>query len=667
VTAPVRNTTCLGACFAMILTRQRCTPVALLLLASACAVPEGVQIVDCLYPGAVAGDRGPFVTRLVDDFTGEPVVGAELFLVAESDTPIGGEFWWTHRGTSDAGGFVRIARPNWDRDWHIQVVRHPRHGTSSRTGHSNALWRLGAAYDVPVRILDWRGLPAPGARIGFCGGCGHTPDLVHAVADADGLAVLRGINPQNGIADLYVQHPGLHFFYDSVSWRPGDGPMPVRCAFGPAKTGRVVDHRGAGVGGAYVRVGGRHRGPGGRTAADGTFVVLGAEPNETPHTVVLPNGRSVYFPSPGRFPVTMQLPDLADAAADEGTIDVPEKEDAATPEVPVRTIGVRVEHAPSPTQSFDVEYPGRPQTRPADEPGRIVVPRSGPFVLWVHDESDPTWNPREFGFDDASVLPDPLVVTWTPDAQVTGQVVDQDGRPVSATLRWLRSAETSFRSAASRDTSADRTHAFAGGRIDVRRRPGWSLLEVGSPVGALRARRLWVKVPAPGTAPLELGELRLVPRPQLRVVDENVAPVPAALVAHARPGWHQAGEPSRWPIDADGGWCGPDLQAGDVVFLQRSEDHVPHRVLLEGPAPWTIVLPAGQLDLEVVDDAGEPLDGEVTFADRSADVEDGAVRLQGLPAGPLRCFVGSPGRRSAIVDAVVGTAPRTIRLVLPAR
>ncbi|MBM3962365.1 MAG: hypothetical protein FJ306_10750, partial [Planctomycetes bacterium] len=79
--------------------RQQCIlPLLFLVLGiPACATHEGVQITDRLFPGAVAGDGGPFLTRLVDNFTGEAVAGAEVFLVGESVHPIAGEFWFTHR------------------------------------------------------------------------------------------------------------------------------------------------------------------------------------------------------------------------------------------------------------------------------------------------------------------------------------------------------------------------------------------------------------------------------------------------------------------------------------------------------------------------------------------------------------------------------------------
>ena len=103
---------------------------AALLATVAAATAQQITIADKLYPGAVEGDRGPLLKRLVDDLTGEPLVGAEVFLIAESKTPIAGEFWWTHRGTSDADGFVRIDRPKGNRDWHIAVVKHPQTGVA---------------------------------------------------------------------------------------------------------------------------------------------------------------------------------------------------------------------------------------------------------------------------------------------------------------------------------------------------------------------------------------------------------------------------------------------------------------------------------------------------------------------------------------------------------
>jgi len=383
----------------------------------------------------------------------------------------------------------------------------------------------------------------------------------------------------------------------------------------------------------------------------------------------MPNEREVHFRSASRFPVTLQLPDLTDPEAHEGTIDVPATDDVETPVVPTRTIRVRVENPPSPKLSFAVDYPGRLREPGGRDDGAdtIVVPRSGPFMLDVHDETDPIWNPREFGFDDASVVPDPLVLTWLPDARVLAYVIDANGRPVAVTVRWVRYESVSYRGSSASDESAAKRHTFADGRIDLRRRAGWSWLEVTPDGGGLRARTFRVVVPAPADRELNLGELRLTSMPQLRVVDASGAPLPEAIVEYSRPGWQQAGEPQAFGVDAEGAWLGPDLQAGDIVFARGDEDDVPFRTLLRGDGPWTITVPCGQLDFEVTDASGTPLAGEVTFADRAARVEVGTASLRGLPCGPLRCFVGVVGHRSAIVDAVVRAEAQTIRVVLPAR
>jgi len=282
---------------------------------------ERIRHTDELFPGGVAADDAAWlVTRVVDDLTGAPIAGAEIFLVGEHKTPLAGEFWFSRKGSSDADGFVRIPLADLPERWDIQVLRHPQHGVASRSGRGDEVWRIGRPFDVPVLVRDWQGRPVAGARIGFCGGCGHTPDLVNATTGPDGIAMLRGIDPHNDFADVYVQHPGLGLGYRSVDWFPGDPPAIVDCAWSPAKAGKVVDHKGRPIAGAFVDAGDVHRGPWAKTAADGTFVVLGAPAETSPSHVVTPVGREIWFPSPATYPVTLQLPDLADPEAYQGTI-----------------------------------------------------------------------------------------------------------------------------------------------------------------------------------------------------------------------------------------------------------------------------------------------------------------------------------------------------------
>lgn len=629
------------------------------LFAVAAAAQDTTTVVDTLFPGAVAGDRGPLLTRLVDDLTGEPIAGADVFLIGERNTPIAGEFWWVHRGKSDAEGFVRIDRPNGDRDWGWWVVRHPDRGTVSGDDHEPVL-RIGRTFDVPVRILDWMGRPAPGAQIGLCGGCGHSPDLVNATADSNGIAVLRGIDPHQDIADLYVQHPGLDLGYESVDWYPGNGPFDLQCDFGPAMSGKVVDHRGMPVANAFVGNPYVHRGPWTRTTANGGFLLLGASSAEGPHQVVLADGRKIHFPGAGSHPVTLQLPDLADPEAHYGTIDVPELE---VPEVATREVRVEVLQAPSAKMSFWAKWPHRTEQGEA-EPGHVLVPRTGPFVLEVDDDDDDDdprgGGSRTFPFTDASIVGDPLVVSWTPNARVIGRAVDAAGAPLWVGARWRSSWSGTS------DHEERNLRAFSDGRFDFANLPGLGLLELVPDRQELRPRFVWVTVPEIGRPTLDLGAIVFGGPPQLAVVDEKGLPLPGATVGFARAGLQRAGSVLGWPLAADGTWQGPDLRAGDAIEVQADESSLPFRTVLVGDGPWTITPPRGELHVQIVDPDGQPIEGGITFRDRFVEA-NGEATLRGLPVGQVRLHVGARGHRSAVVETAATPTVRTVRVTLPPR
>lgn len=632
-----------------------------LLLAAACASPSGVHppapaiapelpTAERLYPGGVDVQTDTFVTRLVDDLSGEPVAGAEVFLCEESNTPIGGEFSCWAKGTSDAEGFVRIPIGQGRKGYGLPVVRHPDHaeyGTGSLLGWQS-VWRLGRAVDVPVRIVDWLGKPAPGARLGFCGGCGHTPDLQNAVADANGIAVLRGIDPKNDIADLYVQQPGLGLFYEPVEWLPGGPPMEVRCSYSPVLTGKLVDHEGHPVAGAFVEGGGVHRGPWARTAADGTFAIVGADLDSCAHHVVLPGGRSIYFPTSYASPVTLHLPGLADPDVYEGTV-APVVAELAV--AAVREVAVAVRGAPG-ALTVGTTFPGQPDPGDAHlDEGHVLLPAAGPFVLTVgRADSSSHAGDRLYPFPDATAIGDTLQVDWLADVRVVGRAVDGAGRPIAAKVRIVppfdRSDEVAF------VDCPDGTFDLPGEGA------GTWMLELATPE---HVRRAWIVVPPRGEGGrAAVGDIAVGEPPQLRVVGAA-----GGSVGFARAGWQEVGEYHAWPLAADGTWLGPDLRSGDAIVVER-DDYLPFRSVLRGSGPWTVTPPDGELTLDIVDQAGAPC-GVTIVVDDHEVVANGQAVLRGLSRGAHRVWISQTGFRTAVLDVEVGAEPRRERVVLQPR
>jgi hypothetical protein len=258
----------------------------LLWLVSLPAQSPKVTVSDAVYPAEAVtmhGEQKWITTRVLDASTGAPIPGAELLLIAESNHPMRGEMWWQMREVADADGFVRLRADA--RGWF--VVRAPGHGavmdmryvpTTDIGSQSSGITFLARGLDVPIRLLNWRGEPVPDALIGLCGGCGHTPDLVHGRTDGNGLVVLPDVDPHMGIADLYVEHPELDLGYEGLKWLPGEAPMAFLVSPEVAYRGSVVDTDGKPVVGAFVGVPGVHRGPWTRTAPDGSFLLCGANP-----------------------------------------------------------------------------------------------------------------------------------------------------------------------------------------------------------------------------------------------------------------------------------------------------------------------------------------------------------------------------------------------------
>ncbi|MGE3171164.1 MAG: hypothetical protein AB7O97_00975 [Planctomycetota bacterium] len=264
--------------------------------------------------------------RVVDGITGAPIAGAEVFRLDEPEFPLGGVFAFAERAVTDADGFAVLPRTG-----HWVMARAAGYGPGMDMGEHDRVFALAPGLDVPVRTVDWRGVPLAGYQVGWCGGCGHTPDLQNAVTDADGLATLSCIDPGNGISDLYLTGGPIAFEYDSVRWRPGDPPDVHRFGPGSVLHGIVLDHDGKPAAGAIVGTNARHRGPWALAGADGRFLVGGMSAGES--FVIAHGGRKVEVPWPQQVPCELRLP------APDGE---PWQEYRRRPEEPLGRLRVRV-------------------------------------------------------------------------------------------------------------------------------------------------------------------------------------------------------------------------------------------------------------------------------------------------------------------------------------
>lgn len=275
-----------------------------LLHAAATAQQDAVRIrfTDLVVPLAdAAAERAEIVLRVVDGITGQPIANAEAFTLPENEHPLPGVLAFAARAVSDAFGIVRLpTKSGWI------MVRAAGYGPAMNSDQSDRVVPLAPALDVPVRIEDWRGVPLAGYLVGFCGGCGHTPDLVNAVSDGDGIAWLRGIDPGNGIADLYVADAPIDFAYDDITWEPGAPPDRHRFARGVVVHGVVLQPDGSPAAGAILGLSARHRGPWTRADADGHFVLGGLTTGDS--FLVVHGDRRIDFQIPERLPCTLQLP-----------------------------------------------------------------------------------------------------------------------------------------------------------------------------------------------------------------------------------------------------------------------------------------------------------------------------------------------------------------------
>ncbi len=631
---------------------------------------------DTIYPGGDGAAGEKWITiRVVDKLSGAPIPQAQLMLMSES-TPVGGQpiqSWWD---VADEDGFVSMRVDEGAvgfEPWGWLCVRAPGYCQHMRMrAFDDEIVPLSPSIAVPVQIRDWRNQPVEDVLVGFCSGCGHTPDLVHGVTGKGGLTTLPGVDIHQGIADFYAVHPDLVLGYDSPLWAPGKQPMVMRLPAGVVHRGVVVDHEGVPVGGAAVGCSIVNRGPWALTKADGTFEVCGLD--SACDLTVMHNNRQIIFACMGTEGLRLQIPkangdrtvvvEVSEEACEldelrrEQQQGLAELREAAWPKALVRTVGMpkdgmvflRTKHKLY--RLDDLIETGQPVSIPDDE-----------FVFELRGDDDCE---RIIPGDREQILRDGLVrLHWFADTMVEGRLVDAQGRMAHAMLRIepLLCNPDNFQSI--------EQEVYGAISIPVRLEGLHWLVIRERLTGA--TRKMPIDLPLRGeNAFLDLGDVCLRERSMLTVRGPDGTPLKNGDVIMRRLGFPD------WAFErSNDQWWGPDLKEGDYVTLAADLEppkdlgvsrvlDVSSRFKVEGRGPWTFQQHAGEILFDIDADGASV---GVTVDEHFVKL-DQATLLRGLAPGVHQVFISGVGRRSAIVDIevpVAGKGRAHLKMALPAR
>lgn len=630
---------------------------------------------DTIYPGGddVADQRWVAI-RIVDKLTGKPLPQAEILLIAEASAPIAGELTFSRREVADDDGFISIRVDKGAEDykpWGWLCVRAPGYCQHMRMGaFDDEVIELSPSVDVPVQIRNWRDEPVSGALVGFCGGCGHTPDLVHGTTGPTGIVTLPGVDLLQGIRDFYVVHPELKLGYTSRAWSPSKQPAVIRLRPGIPHRGIIVDENGMPIAGAAVGFPDVHRGPWARTKGDGTFEVCGldwATDLQVQHddrkaifSCIGTEGLRLQYPLPdpeGRKTVVVPVSDEEYERRNERRdrrAELLELREAVWQKVIVRTVGFPEGGSVEMLTKFkryeldDLIAAGKPIAIPDDE-----------FVFELtadeHCEKIIIGN-REQALRDGVVR-----LHWHRDTMIEGRAVNEHGESISArvTIDNLHynddaSIETDVEGGISIPAKAQGLHW-----LTVRARYS----------GAIR--KMPIELPPRGDDVfVDVGKIVVREESQLNVLGPDGEKLTSGTVFAQRLGFRD------WDFTYENDqWWGPDLQHGDYIVIASKraapEDvgevvDVPSRFKIEGAGPWSLRQHAGQILFDI-DAAGAQVGA--TIGEHHVTLAKPTL-VRGLKPGTHKVFLSATGRRSAVIEVEVpGSRGQRaeLRLALPAR
>ena len=231
------------------------------------------------YDGVVPGTHGDeaVATLIVDARTGRPLHGATVRVVREVVDPK--ERIAPLVATFRADQYGIVSTP-WDQRlfscrW---VFDDKGHAATDRFADPGELVELRPG--VTVRGQLFRGQePAAGVTIEHFIGCPHGAVVRTARTDAQGRYRLRDVDPHAYFLWALLPDATAEMINPSLLARPGYYHAPIRLRPGITVTGRVIDRRGVPLAEVVVYTEQTPRGPKTITAQDGSFTLLGVDPD----------------------------------------------------------------------------------------------------------------------------------------------------------------------------------------------------------------------------------------------------------------------------------------------------------------------------------------------------------------------------------------------------
>jgi len=627
---------------------------------------------ETVYPSPHSkADKRWLAFRVVDKLTGAPIPNAELLLIDEAAAPVTGAPIKAPRKLGDEDGFFSLEIDRKHHQW--LCVRAEGYCQHMEMGaFDDEVIALSPSVAVPVQVRDWRNQPVSGAIVGFCSGCGHTPDLVHGITGATGLVTLPGVDVLQGIADFYVSHPDLELGYTSPTWFPSTQPMVIRLDPGIPHRGIVVDQEGKPIVGAAVGISDVHRGPWALTRQDGTFEVFGLDAACDLHvkhagrkaifSCLTTENLRLKFPEPdpdGRDTVVVyHLTEVIMAArkADEDREDLDKLREAAWPKVLVRTVDL--------PEDGSVTMRTKNKRWKLDDLISTATPVAIPDDEFVFELTGDDRSTRIIKGNREQALRDGLVrLNWYRPTIIEGIIVNEQGDSISADIHieHLHNRhvdepyfKTEVEGAISLPVPLEGMHT-----LTIRERYS----------GAIR--RMPIELPPRGDKVfVDIGRVVVPEQSQLTVRAPDGTPLTKGDVHLLRLGFRT------WEFEYENDqWWGPDLQQGDHVIVAAKLDppkdldvdtiiDVSSRFKIEGEGPWTVQQHGGEVLLDI--DANGAKVGVTVGAHHISLTKP--TLLRGLAPGKHKVFISAAGRRSATVDIEVASAGKdrcTLRLALP--